>query len=96
MINPLAFGWPRSAGSMASDIAKVEKVRRSIGTIRHRSKRPPYPSKRPFTIDRRLARSSRLLDQVHHDAAKSNRAALRVLEFVTLHSLETSDRRSNS
>jgi hypothetical protein len=54
--------------------------KRSIGVVRHRSKRSPYPSKRPFTIDRSLSRSSRLLDQVHHDAAKSNRATLRVLD----------------
>jgi hypothetical protein len=33
--------------------------RRSIGVVRHRSKRPPYPSKRPFTIDGRLSRYSR-------------------------------------
>jgi hypothetical protein len=30
MINPLAFGWQDQQGSMASDIAKVEKVR-SVG-----------------------------------------------------------------
>ena len=55
----------------ATGIARNRK--RSLGIVRHRSKRPSYPSKRPFTIDRRLSRSSRLLDEVHHDAAKSTR-----------------------
>jgi hypothetical protein len=66
--------------------------KRSIGVVRHRSKRPSYPSKRSFTIDRRLSRSSRFHDQVHHDAAKSNRATLRVLDVRDAAFLETSDR----
>src|SRR5580692_3974747 len=47
--------------------------KRSIGIVRHLSKRSSYPSKRPFTIDSRLSRTTRLLEQLHHDAAKSTR-----------------------